>query len=248
MEILAPSLQSLFLRMRFNRTDLSCGTGFIVNSIKYPLLITNRHNVTGLNNLTGECLSKTGGIPNEILIRHNTAKKKGEWVDVCEPLFKDDVPQWIEHPELKEKADFVALPLTQLENIDLHPYSLEFNEPQIKLSPSDIVSVLGFPFCKAGGGSLAIWATGFLATEHGIDYDDNPVFLVDCRTRPGQSGSAVIAHRNGGNIRLDNGETVMTPNHKTYFLGIYSGRINDQSDLGMVWKANAIKQLVDSIK
>jgi len=31
-------------------------------------------------------------------------------------------------------------------------------------------------------------------------------------------------------------------------LGIYSGRINDQSDLGMVWKTKAIVELVASLK
>ena len=31
------------------------------------------------------------------------------------------------------------------------------------------------------------------------------------------------------------------------FLGIYSGRINLESDLGIVWKASAIAELLDSI-
>jgi hypothetical protein len=31
------------------------------------------------------------------------------------------------------------------------------------------------------------------------------------------------------------------------FLGIYSGRINAQSDLGIVWKASAIDQLVQAL-
>lgn len=37
----------------------------------------------------------------------------------------------------------------------------------------------------------------------------------------------------------------MNPVYK--FLGIYSGRINSESDLGIVWKASAIKELVQSI-
>lgn len=31
------------------------------------------------------------------------------------------------------------------------------------------------------------------------------------------------------------------------FIGIYSGRINAESDLGIVWKASAINQLVQSL-
>lgn len=57
-----------------------------------------------------------------------------------------------------------------------------------------------FPFGLAGGGSLAIWATGLMATEPEIDYNNQPTFLIDCRARPGQSVSAVIAHRNGGMV------------------------------------------------
>jgi hypothetical protein len=34
----------------------------------------------------------------------------------------------------------------------------------------------------------------------------------------------------------------------TKFLGIYSGRVNAESDLGIVWKASAIKELVEAIK
>jgi hypothetical protein len=30
-------------------------------------------------------------------------------------------------------------------------------------------------------------------------------------------------------------------------LGVYSGRINEQSDLGMVWKLSAIRELVASL-
>jgi hypothetical protein len=50
------------------------------------------------------------------------------------------------------------------------------------------MSLAGFPFGLAGAGSLAIWATGFIATEPEIDYNNQPTFLIDCLARPGQSG------------------------------------------------------------
>ncbi len=31
------------------------------------------------------------------------------------------------------------------------------------------------------------------------------------------------------------------------FLGIYSGRLSEDSDIGMVWKATAIRELLESI-
>lgn len=64
-----------------------------------------------------------------------------------------------------------------------------------------------FPFGLAGGGSLAIWATGFIVTEPEVDYNNQPTFLIDCRARPGQCGSAVIALRTGGLGALEGGGT-----------------------------------------
>lgn len=242
-----PSVQSLLLQMGANGNILSSGTGFVLNSIKGPILLTNRHNVTGLNNITGEPLHPNGYTPNEVNIIHNRQGYLGQWVSKLEPLLEDWEPLWIEHPTLGSSADFVALPLTQTEGIELYPYNLE-NQPEILVRPSDPINVIGFPFGLTGGGALAIWSTGFMATEPDIDYENQPKFLIDCRARQGQSGSAVVSHYNSGLVPMMNGDSVAYVNPVTRFMGIYSGRINAQSDLGIVWKASAIKELVDSIK
>lgn len=243
-----PSFQSLLIEMKLKGHSLGIGTGFVANSLKGPVLITNRHNVTGRNNKTGALLSPNGFIPNEVTILHNKKDELGTWIPITEKLLDNYDPLWIEHPTLGNNVDFVALPLTQFDEIDLHPYSLGVGDPKILVFPSDVVSVVGFPFGLSGGGALAIWATGFMASEPGIDYENLPIFLIDCRGRPGQSGSAVIAHRNGGMVAMEDGGSATFSGPVTKFLGIYSGRINDQSDLGIVWKATAIKELVDSIK
>ncbi len=247
MPILEPSVKSLFLQMQLVGQNLSSGTGFIANAPRGPVLITNRHNVTGLNNITGQPLSPNGNRPNEITIIHNRLNMLGQWLPRTEPLYNEGNPLWIEHPVLGAIIDFVALPLTQLNDVALYPYSLGVGDPQIRVAPSDTVSVVGFPFGLAGGGALAIWATGFMATEPEINHNDLPTFLIDCRARPGQSGSAVIAHRNGGMVAMEDGASAAFNGPVTRFLGIYSGRINEQSDLGIVWKASSIKELVDSI-
>jgi hypothetical protein len=105
------------------------------------------------------------------------------------------------------------------------------------------------------GGALGVWATGFVASEPDVDFDDLPIFLVDCRTREGQSGSPVIVYGNGGMFPMQDGSTAVM-GEVIRFLGIYSGRIRDasepgtspSSDLGIVWKAHALRELVDSIK
>ena len=79
-EIAEPSARSLFLQMRVNGHVLATGTGFIIHTNKGPALITNRHNVTGKHQETGQCLSRTGGLPNEVSIQHNDALLSlGRW-------------------------------------------------------------------------------------------------------------------------------------------------------------------------
>jgi hypothetical protein len=75
-----------------------------------------------------------------------------------------------------------------------------------------------------------------------------PTMLIDCRTRQGQSGSPVLAFREGGAVSMSDGTTALFGGPVQRFLGIYSGRVNDESDLGIVWKASAIAELVASIK
>lgn len=114
--------------------------------------------------------------------------------------------------------------------------------------PAESVSVIGFPFGMSSIGRFPIWATGFLAQELSLLTPENPVFLIDCRTRKGQSGSAVIAYRPSGFRKREGNKIVAQLSHsKTWeFLGIYSGRVNSESDLGRVWHVSAIQELLDA--
>jgi hypothetical protein len=246
-EILEQSVKSLFLTMQVNGNKLSTGTGFLARSPIGYVLITNRHNVTGRNNDTDEPLSRTGGIPNEVTILHNKLNTLGSWISHTEPLYdKSNNPLWHEHPFLGAQADFVALPLTQTEDIEFRIYDLDENSLIPHPKPSDIISVVGFPFGITINGGMAIWATGFIASEPNLP---SPCFLIDSRTRPGQSGSVVIAQRNNGcTFRAADGSTKIITGIITQFLGIYSGRINCESDIGVVWKASIIKELIASLK
>jgi hypothetical protein len=241
-----PSVQSLIIGMSFGTQPLSTGTGFVCDSKKGPVLVTNWHNVTGRNPHTKQPLSNNGGVPDSISIVHNKANALGHWVAKPEPLYHNGKPRWIEHPTLGDKVDCVALPLSNLSDVELYPYKLT-GGPAILIAPAEAISVVGFPFGQRAGGFLAIWATGFVASEPAIDFDNLPIFLIDCRTRPGQSGSAVIVHRSGGAISMEDGSTAMFSGPVTKLLGIYSGRLNDQSDLGIVWKVSAIQELLSSI-
>ena len=96
----------------------------------------------------------------------------------------------------------------------------------------------------AGGESFAVWVSGSVASEPAADYDKKPMFLIDCRARPGQSGSPVIAYTPAGGSFRNNGALAISSDEITHFLGIYSGRVNDKSDLGMVWKARVIEEIL----
>ena len=243
--IAMPSVQSLLIQMSFGSQPLATGTGFVVQAKAGPMLMTNRHNLTGRNPHSGQSLSPTGGIPDRIAVWHNQKGKLGNWVLREEALIDAEGNcLWHEHPTLRAGADFVALPLTQLEDVELFSYDPSTPGADIAVGPAEVVSVIGFPFGLSGGGRLGIWATGFVASEPDLP---EPTFYIDCRSRPGQSGSAVIAYRGGGGVAMKDGGTGMFSGPVSRFLGIYSGRINAESDLGIVWKASAIAELVASL-
>lgn len=248
-EVLPQSIMSLYVETYFENQKLCSATAFTIEHNNKAFLITNRHVVSGRDH-TNKLISDTGAIPNKIRIYFNQANKLGSWLQVDLYLYSDlgdnDTFIWHEHPMLKNKGDLVAIEINRDERIDLYPYSLDSNF-DIKIQPSDYLSVIGFPFGVKSHGYIAIWSTGFLATDIDLNYDNMPVFLIDCRTRQGQSGSPVIAHRNSGIYMSNSGSTQLSAGIESKLLGIYSGRLNNQSDLGFVWKLDAIKELLSAI-
>lgn len=248
METSRPSFQSLLIEMQFDGATLSTGTAFVVETPnRGPHLITNRHTVTGRHQDTGEPLSTTAGIPNHLVVIHNRLDKNGGWIRCTEPLYEGETPRWIEHPRLGPRADFVALPLTELTNVALYPYDPSNPGDDIRVGPADAVSIIGFPFGLVAGDGYAIWATGFVASEPEVNYEDLPIILVDCRGREGQSGSPVLAYRASGTATMSDGAFAVNGTPLQRFIGIYSGRVNRESDLGRVWKASAIAELIQTL-
>lgn len=258
------SCKSIFIKMKFRDTLLSSGSSFIVDSDHGSLLITNRHNVTGRNQLTNEPLSSHGGVPDNIDI-HIVTPGNGFRVEVINiPLYdENDSQRWIEHPSLKERADVVAIPLTGLNFDDVYKFRIKKRNFDVilkkgagiplydgdfplKTRVSERVSIVGYPFGIRVIDSLPVWASGYIASEYDIDYDGLPIFLVDSRTRSGQSGSPVVQVANGNFIEVDSREfgSLSINGLPCKLLGIYSGRINKDSDLGFVWKNIVIEDII----
>ncbi|AUM04009.1 hypothetical protein [Enterobacter sp. Crenshaw] len=247
------TMKSLFIEMFFDEQKLSSGTAFLAanDTQSHCALITNRHNVTGRNQDTNECLSRLCATPNNIVIYFHKGGSIGEWHKVKLPLYRDNgEPFWIEDPLLGAKADVVALNLNWGSDVNKLAYYMKttLDRDNLYVGPSDTVSVIGFPFGISSFGKFPVWATGFMAQELLLMTKDNPVFLIDCRARQGQSGSPVVAYRSGGYRTINGNEIspVISGAPKWEFLGIYSGRVNSESDLGRVWHVSVIERILDA--
>ena len=247
------TMKSLFIEMFFDEQKLSSGTAFLAanDTTSHCALITNRHNVTGRNQETDECLSRLGAIPNNIVIHFHKEGSIGEWHKVNLPLYRENgEPYWIEDPLLGKKADVIALNLNWGSDVNKLPYYMKttLDRDNLYVGPSDTVSVIGFPFGISSSGKFPVWATGFMAQELLLITKENPVFLIDCRARQGQSGSPVVAYRSGGFRKIDGDKitSILSAAPKWEFLGIYSGRINNESDLGRVWHASVIERILNA--
>jgi V8-like Glu-specific endopeptidase len=239
-----PSTQSLFVETCFGDQRLSTATAFVVRAINGEnFLVTNRHVVTGRHQDNEVPLSATCAIPDRLIVHHNSRHALGEYHEVVQMLEDHDGRAlWIEHPSLRQDADFVAFRITPGSNTVMYPYEVQ-SSSHMEIEPAQTVSVVGFPFGERTGRSFAVWATGFVASEPEINQGGRPVFLIDCRSRGGQSGSPVIIQRNDGGATQD--EMNNTAYEPTFtLLGIYSGRINTESDIGVVWKSYALAELL----
>lgn len=248
------SHMSLYIEMLFNGNRLATGTAFLTKINNKIYLLTNRHNVTGRSQVDGKPLHPSAGIPNELKI-YLPSVEKGKWTPMVKELYSSTEDfLWIEHPQLKEKADFVLLEVIDLKDVSKNKIICNFinfdNISKVQFKPSERVSIIGFPFGHSAGSTdseyYPIWLNGFVASEMKIDYKGLPVFLIDARTREGQSGSPVWSINDKTMIFENN--KVYAYNDKIDFLGIYSGRINESSDIGFVWKASAILDLVNYVK
>ena len=81
--ILKASVQSLYILFLYDDQPLYSGTGIIVMSQIGPLLVTNRHLLTGRSQESKSILAPSGQIPNLIKIAHNRRNELGEWI-ICE--------------------------------------------------------------------------------------------------------------------------------------------------------------------
>lgn len=238
------SCVSLHLECFSQGARIGRGTGFVVVYDGTNYLITNWHMVTGRDPNTGRPMTTTGVVdPDTIGIWHHDAKTLGSWHRIYEALIDSTNGNklWKEHP-LGRQVDVIALALKPNDDIRVYPLDTSLAQTDLVVAPSEPVSILGFPFGIAAAGKFPIWKTGHIASDIDLNYDEKPVFLVDATTRPGMSGSPVFARRIGG-YRSSTAAWNLGGS-AVRFLGVYSGRIREQADVGMVWKPTVIDDIL----
>jgi hypothetical protein len=238
------SATSLRVEPRFDSTVLGSATAFIIRFNNNDYLVTNWHVVTGRDPDTGQCLDKNASVPNEILVNFHARGKLGTWKKVVIKLFDSDgKSRWVEHP-LGKEVDVVAIRIDASEDVDLHCLDLGLGDVDIVPMPAMPISLIGYPLGLTAGDSWPIWKTGHIASDPDIDFQlGRPAFLIDATTKSGMSGAPVV-------LRLDryqkkDGDHVIAGGITTKFMGVYAGRIHDDSDVGRVWRPFVITELLN---
>lgn len=241
------SATSLHVIPKFNAVELASATAFTVEWLGEPYLVTNWHVVTGRDADTEECLDKNhAAIPNTLAVRFHKKYVLGEWSIIDLPLQTPDGSNlWITHP-LGRAIDVVAIPIPPhiRAHIQVYPLDLRLADADIVAMPAMPISVIGYPLGLSTGGNWPIWKTGHIASDPGLDFESGrPAFLIDATTRSGMSGSPVL-------LRLDRYTTTDGNHHslvggmKTRFLGVYAGRIHENSEIGRVWRPFLVSEIL----
>ena len=80
----------------------------------------------------------------------------------------------------------------------LFTFTEEHTRIDLKVRPTSQATLLGYPYGFFDTRNfLPVWKTGHLATEPSVDFQGEPVFLVDVSAFPGMSGAPVVGVSNG---------------------------------------------------
>jgi len=237
------SIRPLYLIQLKGNEPLGIATGFVVMRNKKAHLITNWHVVTGRHPVSNKVIHPSGSQPDGLFIWHH-GKQLGEWFRGKEGLY--DVKgkrRWLEHKNGR-KVDVVALPLESVpKDAQIYPLDLALADANMVPEVAMPVSIIGFPLGLTSAGKFPIWKTGHIASEPALDHDGQPLFLIDATTRAGMSGSPVVLRLSSG-YKTKDGDARVSSSYTTLFLGVYSGRLAGDSEIGCVWRPALITEIL----
>ena len=243
------SQASYFVEIKIDQKTLGTGTCFFYKRKDRVFLITNWHNVSGIN---PNSMEREFPEPNKFCVHlFNANTDYAEWIPFEIELYENNQKKWYEKTIDSKYIDVVVMPV----DIPLSDYSFycindleePFNE-NTKAEISEDVYILGYPYGRTGGFCLPIWKRGSVASEPEVDIDDMPFMYVDTASRPGMSGSPVIRYERRPVVIMDKDKN-KNSQYFTKLIGVYSGRYGDKTDinvqLGKVWKAKVIEELLN---
>lgn len=227
------------------------GTGFFYQRGGTSYLITNWHNVAGLNPFTYENMHARNFVPKfariYVPLVHDGNIYYGmprSPIDLT--LYENfDEPLWLEHESFADvRVDIVAMKLPVSLPKEMHVNGHDSHD--LVNFVGDDVFIVGYPFKNYVGSMPPIWKRGSFASDPGLPVDDRPMFLIDAASRPGMSGSPIFRHKLGPatdkqwNVHAAN---IVT----TQFIGVYSGHL--QSDynevtLGFGWSGDLVDEIL----
>jgi trypsin-like peptidase len=241
-----------------NITASSQCTGFYWEVDRHLYLVTNWHCLTGWNPLSNKPLDeKTGFTPTHVDL---TIAVEDEKVDGGSFLVRrlhhrvrllDEVqsPRWLEHPTLGRNVDVAVIEFAEIDvELVSQPVNTFKDFTDFEVAVADDAFILGFPMGIDGGRGFPIWKRASIASEPNLNPDGLPKVLVDTATRKGMSGAPVIAVRRGMTMPVggkDLGDAILGQTET--FLGVYSGRVDDDSlgvQIGIVWKGSVIEEII----
>lgn len=251
------SIKSLYIELLFDDFILSHGTATlwlkqVSDKEAKCFLVTNWHNFSGRNFFDGKCLSKELAVPKKFRIYFRT-QKIGIFCIQEFPLYDaDDAPLWFELPAASGRCDLVSYHIS-VPNEALVAFANrsavegDRNADNMEVGIGSDVFIVGFPF-KLKEQNLPVWKRASVATELDVSrVGEKRYFLVDTASRPGMSGSLVIARRWGPYLD-ESGDLIMHAGISDRIVGIYSGRVGGKDDLqlGIVWPIDLLQVLLDN--
>ena len=227
----------------------------------YPFLVTNRHVLQDAGKIR---LTFTEGKDGDPII--------GSRIDIV----ISDIQDWVTyHPN--NLIDVAALPISNaMERVrkdgkDLCTRSISTNmipgEEMLKeFNAIEDIIFIGYPVgIWDKKNLLPVFRRGITATSLFVDFDGNPIFLIDASVFPGSSGSPVFFYQHGFHVDREGNTKLIT--NRAHFLGIVAacyldpaslseslltsaaktdrGQYGQPANLGIVYKASTI---VDTVK
>jgi hypothetical protein len=249
------------------------GSAFIYRIDGKERLITARHNVTGRHWHTNEFIGRFSTSPTHLKVmlfkdppdkwKFSLSEDNPRSANLqvllqvrLVPLIDQNwEPIWRQHSTLGGDVDVAEVPFNPPDDVMIMSWE---RTPPItapdqapwppQVLPGEDVFIVGYPYGLTVGPAMPLWIRGTVASDPMFGYEPAgkhyPAWLIDARTRQGQSGAPVMRIRPEGSLlKRNDGQFGRASHAESQLLGVYSGRTSKESDLGFVWSIDEVDEI-----